>query len=69
MFRDCSKLATVTCLATSGINQSGSTANWLRDAGSQVQGTKTIYTVSTADWPSGNNGIPSGWTRANVTQN
>ena len=69
MFRDCSKLATVTCLATSGINQSGSTANWLRGAGSQVQGTKTIYTVSTADWPSGNNGIPSGWTRANVTQN
>ena len=69
MFRDCSKLATVTCLATSGINQSGSTANWLRDAGSQVQGTKTVYTVSSADWPKNNNGIPSGWTRANVTQN
>ena len=67
MFYNCSKLATVTCLATSGINQSGSTANWLRGAGSQAEDTKTIYTVSTADWPTiNNNGIPDGWTRVNV---
>ena len=67
MFYGCSKLDTVTCLATSGINQSGSTNNWLSGAGSQVDGTKTIYTVSSADWPEPNNaGIPTGWTRVNI---
>ena len=66
MFQNCSKLATVTCLATSGINQSGSTSNWLQSAGSQVQGTKTVYTVSTANWSPGNAGIPSGWERVDI---
>ena len=67
MFYNCSKLATVTCLATSGINQSGSTTRWLQSAGTQAEDTKTIYTVSTADWPTiTNNGIPDGWTRVNV---
>jgi hypothetical protein len=66
MFSGCSKLATVTCLATSGINQSNSTRDWLRDAGSQVED-KTIYTVSTANWQEGNNNeIPDGWTRKNI---
>ena len=65
MFFACSKLATVTCLATSGINWNGSTTKWLDGAGSQVEGTKTVYTVSTANWPSGTNGIPTGWTQAN----
>ncbi len=64
MFYGCSKLATVTCLATSGI---GSNNNyWLQGAGSQAEGTRIVYTVSTADWPTGNNGIPSNWTRVNV---
>ena len=66
MFQSCRKLATVTCLATSGINQSGSTSNWLQSAGSQVQGTKTVYTVSTANWSPGNAGIPTGWTRVDI---
>ena len=66
MFTDCSKLATVTCLATSGINQNNSTSMWLIDAGSDVQGTKTFNAVSTAEWPSGDNGIPTGWTRVNI---
>jgi hypothetical protein len=64
MFTNCSKLATVTCLAESGIDVSSSTYNWLNGAGTDVQGTKTVYTVSTANWPEGNNsGIPTGWTR------
>ena len=64
MFYGCSKLATVTCLATSGI---GSNNNyWLQGAGSQAEGTRIVYTVSTTDWPTGNNGIPSNWTRVNV---
>ena len=67
MFYNCSKLATVTCLATSGINQSGSTTRWLQSAGTQAEDTKTVYTISTADWPTmNNNGIPDGWTRVNV---
>ncbi len=67
IFTNCSKLATVTCLAESGINTSFSTANWLNGAGTQAQGTKTVYTVSTANWPSGSNsGIPTGWARMNI---
>ena len=65
MFRDCSKLAAVTCLATSGTG-SNSTGNWLREAGTQVEGNKTVYTVSSADWPKNNNGIPNGWTRVDI---
>ena len=67
MFNCCSKLATVTCLATSGINQDYSTSYWLNGAGSDVQGTKTVNTVSSANWPSDDpNGIPTGWTLVNI---
>ena len=66
MFTKCSKLATVTSLAESGINTESSTTNWLSNTGTQAQGTKIVYTVSSADWPAGNNGIPNGWTRVNV---
>lgn len=67
MFRNCEKLATVTCLATSGIDQNYSTYNWLNGAGSQAEGTKTVYTVSTAEWsPDSSAGIPTGWTRVNI---
>ena len=66
MFNYCQKLATVTCLATSGINQDYSTSYWLNVAGTDVQGTKTVNTVSSANWPSDVNGIPSGWTRVNI---
>ena len=62
MFNYCQNLATVTCLATSGINQDYSTSYWLNDAGSAVQGTKTVYTVSKDNWPSDFTVIPSGWT-------
>jgi hypothetical protein len=66
MFNNCKKLATVTCLATSGINQNNSTSYWLQNAGSQADGTKTFNAVSTANWPSGFNGIPTDWTRVNI---
>ena len=66
MFNNCMKLATVTCLATSGINQNNSTSYWLQNAGSQAEGTKTFNAVSTANWPSGFNGILEGWTRVNM---
>ena len=67
MFASCYNLSSVTCLATSGINQNNSTESWLDRAGSFVQGTKTFNAVSTAEWPMNNeNGIPSGWTRQNI---
>ena len=66
MFEGCSKLATVTCLATSGINVSNSTFNWLKSAGREAEDTKTFNAVSSANWPSGNNGIPDGWERMDV---
>jgi hypothetical protein len=50
------------------MNISSSTTGWLNGAGSQVQGTKTFKAVSTANWPSGNSGIPTGWDRKNVDQ-
>ena len=67
MFMGCSKLATITCLATSGINSGNSTTEWLKNAGSQAAGTKTVYTSSSASWPmNNNNGIPSGWEHENI---
>lgn len=66
MFYSCSKLATVTCLATSGINVSNSTYNWLNNAGIEAEDTKKVFTSSSADWPTGNNGIPNDWERENV---
>ena len=62
MFQLCTKLNSVTCLATSGINQNGSTENWLDRAGSSVQGTKTFNAASSAEWPTSVHGIPEGWT-------
>ena len=66
MFYNCRKLNSVTCLATSGINQSNSTDYWLYNAGIEVEGTKTFNAVSTATWPTSISGIPSGWTRQNI---
>ena len=66
MFDGCSKLATVTSLAESGINTNNSTTSWLNKTGTQAQGTKIVYTVSSADWPKNNNGIPNGWTRVDI---
>ena len=68
MFNACSSLSSVTCMATSGINSSYSTGNWLENASTQATGTKTFTAVSTATWPSSDRGIPSGWTRVDYTE-
>ena len=69
MFRDCIQLNSVTCLATSGINQNNSTANWLYGVASSGTFTKASgANVSTnnigsgSTWPRSTSGIPSGWT-------
>lgn len=65
MFYGCSNLSTVTCLATSGTD-GASTDHWLEGAGTNVTGTKTFYAAPSAEWPEGDDGIPSGWTRVDI---
>ena len=62
MFNQCFRLASVTCLATD-ISASECTMEWLKNAGRDVPAQKTFTTPSTTAWPSGDSGIPDGWTR------
>ncbi len=57
MFQGCTSLNSVTCLATD-INADGCTTGWLEG----VAPTGTFTKASGATWPTGSNGIPSGWT-------
>ena len=70
MFYGCSSLNEVNCYMPSTISEEdiptytgdGSNASmeqWLKD----VSSTGTFYTNKDADWPSGTNGIPTGWNR------
>ena len=62
MFRGCSKLNYVKCLATS-ISASSCTNNWLDG----VASTGTfVKNSSMSDWTTGVSGIPSGWTIQNA---
>ena len=58
MFFDCSSLNYIKCLATNGINTNNSTYYWVYG----VASTGTFVKASSASWPTGTNGIPSGWT-------
>lgn len=62
LFTRCTSLNEVTCYATSGINTNNSTSNWL----SNVSSSGTFYKAAGSTWPSGANGIPSGWTVVEV---
>lgn len=62
MLQHCSGLTEITCLAQSGIDQDDSTTNWVQN----VAGNGTFYKHPNATWPSGNNGIPTGWTVVDV---
>ena len=57
MLRGCEKLNYVKCLATN-IAASDATIDWLYN----VSGTGTFVKANGANWPTGANGIPSGWT-------
>ena len=64
MFEGCSSLNEVRCKmpSTYTSSQISSFANsWL----SGVSSTGTFYTYTSAHWPSGASGIPTGWTRVN----
>ncbi len=58
MFKGCTNLSSITCLATTGINSNNSTYNWVNG----VASTGTFTKASGATWPTGSNGIPTGWT-------
>ena len=58
MFSNCLSLTSITCLATD-ISASSSTTGWV--VGVAASGTFTKAANMTS-WPTGNNGIPSGWT-------
>ena len=62
IFQGCTKLNYVKCLATD-TSATECTTNWL----SNVSATGDFYTPAATTWASGNNGIPSGWTRHDIT--
>lgn len=59
MFYGCSNLNSIKCLATSGINSSNSTTDWVNGVAASGTFTKASDVTS---WPTGNNGIPTNWT-------
>lgn len=63
MFDQCSKLNYIKCLATN-ISATTPLTNWVRGVASS--GT-FVKAASMTSWPTGNNGIPSGWTVVNNT--
>ena len=65
MFEGCSSLNEVRCKMPSTYSSSqisSYASGWL----SGVSSTGTFYTNADANWPSGANGIPTGWTRSNI---
>ena len=56
MFRDCEKLNDITCLATN-LSATGATECWVENVATSGKFTKK----GTTPWPSGINGIPTGW--------
>jgi hypothetical protein len=65
MFQGCSRLAKVRCAATT-LDTSSSNAclhQWLDG----VAATGDFYTPTNTSWPSGVDGIPTGWTRHGLT--
>ena len=64
MFTSCDSLNYVKCLATSGFEEAGAggyyynTQDWL----DTVSSTGTFVKAAGITWPTGKNGIPSGWT-------
>lgn len=59
MFNACSQLTYIKCLATTNVNGSGYTTNWVKDVPNK--NTSTFVRAGTTAWPSGVNGILSNW--------
>ena len=63
MFEGCSNLSYIKCYATTAMSQNSSCTSWLVG----VSATGDFYADPNASWESGSSGIPSGWTRHNIT--
>lgn len=61
MFYDCTSLTSVKCLA-SAVSPSNAVTVWLEN----VSATGTFTKAAGVDWPSGDSGIPEGWTVVEV---
>ena len=63
MFRNCSSLRSVTCMASSGINTSNSTTNWLNGVPNTLadHGVFVYNRAAGAGWPRSEHGIPTYW--------
>ena len=59
MFSGCSNLAYIKCLATN-ISGTDCTTDWVYDV--KNESTCTFVKATSVTWPSGDSGIPSGWT-------
>ena len=67
MFYNCSSLNEVHCKIPSSYSSSQISVyagSWLYN----VSSTGTFYTNADANWPSGESGIPTGWTRVNIDE-
>lgn len=62
IFDGCTNLSEITCLLTSTTNRDYCLSDWVLN----VSPTGVFYKLSYIDWPSGNNGIPTGWSVQNV---
>lgn len=58
MFSSCENLNYIKCLAESGMNVNNSTYRWVR----YTNDNGTFVKKADVDWPTGNSGIPNGWT-------
>ena len=59
MYEGCALLNTIECYATDGFNSNKCREDWVKN----VAGTGTFVKSSSAtSWPTGNSGIPTGWT-------
>jgi hypothetical protein len=76
MFSGCKNLNRITCLAEQGIDCLGSTGNWVSGAGTGEDVESPVFFKKSGVpngssgeegkfWPSGDNGIPSGWSVEN----
>lgn len=66
MFYDCSSLNYIKCLATD-ISARACTNQWIGEYGAYVSSSGTFVKASSMNnWPTGSNGIPSGWTVQNA---
>ena len=63
MFNVCSSLNEVHCKIPSSYSSSQISSSYAKDWLRNVSSTGTFYTNADANWPSGESGIPTGWTR------